>query len=118
MNAYPQFPPPGPGGYPQQGGYGYQPGPPMYPYGRPPDNNLVYGLVATIICCMPLGIVSIVKATRVNSLWAQGRFEESHRAARSARTWAIWSAVAAVFVLASYVVLYFWFWASVAASAN
>ncbi|MEE2032631.1 CD225/dispanin family protein [Rhodococcus chondri] len=110
MNAYPQFPPPGTGGYPPPGGYRYPAGYPMHPYGPPPNNNLVYGLVVTIVYCMPIGIVSIVKATRVNALWAQGRFEEAHRAAASARTWAIWSAVAAVLVLAAYVVLYFWFW--------
>ena len=35
-------------------------------YGQPsqpkPDSNLVWGILATILCCLPLGIVSIVKA--------------------------------------------------------
>ncbi|MEE2060233.1 CD225/dispanin family protein [Rhodococcus artemisiae] len=110
MNAYRQFPPPGPG----PGVYGS----PFHPYGRPPENNLVWGIVATVVFCMPIGIVSLVKASRVNNLWAQGRFDEAHRAARSAKTWAIWSAVIWVVGLMALVVAYFAFWAAVVATTN
>lgn len=38
-------------------------------YGQPsqpkPDSNLVWGILTTILCCLPLGIVSIVKASKV-----------------------------------------------------
>ena len=51
------------------------------PYGAPspaPDNNLVWAILSTLFCCLPLGIVSIVKAASVNSLWAQGQYDQAH----------------------------------------
>lgn len=35
-----------------------------------PDNNLVWGILVTILCCLPFGIVSIIKASSVDNLWA------------------------------------------------
>ena len=34
-----------------------------------PDNNLVLAIICTICCCLPLGIVGIVKASKVNGLY-------------------------------------------------
>lgn len=105
---------PPPGGYAQQPGYPQQPGHPQqpgypqpgYPYAYPaaPDNYLVWGILTTILCCLPLGVVSLIQSSRVNKLWAEGRFDEAHRAAQSAKTWAIWSAAAAVLWIAVIVV--------------
>lgn len=113
----PQPPPYGPGGYhppSQPYGYGY----PGSQFGPPPNNNFVYGIIATVLCCSPLGIVSLVKSSKVGSLWAQGRFEESRKAAASAKAWAIWAGVIWALALVAYVVLFFVFWAAVAESAN
>jgi len=33
--------------------------------GNPPDNNLVWAILCTVMCCMPLGIVAIIKSTKV-----------------------------------------------------
>lgn len=90
-----QYPPPPPG-------YGY-PGQPQY-YGPPPENNLVWGILTTIFCCLPLGIVSIVKASQVNSLWFQGFYAEAHRAAEEAKKWAMWSAISLAILFALYIV--------------
>lgn len=85
-----------------QPGYGQPPaayGQPGVPaYSPPPANNMVWGILTTILCCLPLGIVSIVKAGQVNSLWAQGRQAEAYDAAKQAGTWAIVAAVAGVIV--------------------
>ena len=86
------YPPPPPGGYPPPpppgGGYLPPPG-----YGTQPDSNLVWAILVTVLCCLPLGIVSIVKSTQVSGLWAQGRYAEAHQAADDAKKWAIWGAV-------------------------
>lgn len=63
----------------------------MTQYSARPDNHLVLAILSTIFCCIPLGIVSIVRATQVSSLWAQGRFAEAQRSADGAKRWATWS---------------------------
>jgi len=42
---------------------------------------------------MPFGIVALVKAVSVNSLWALGRVDAAHRASRSARNWCLLAAL-------------------------
>ena len=81
---YPPPPPPG-GGFP-----------PQQPQGAQPSTHLVLGILTTLFCCLPFGVVSIVKATQVNGLWVQGRYPEAQAASDAAKKWAIWSAVAAV----------------------
>ena len=63
------------------------------PANKPPDNNLVWAIVSTILCCWPLGIVSIIKSTKVNSLWAQGDHAGAQKSADDAKKWAIYSAI-------------------------
>src|SRR6185369_10546486 len=99
-----QPPPPPPSGPPPYG----QP-----PYGAPqggypaqqPDSNLVWGILCALLCCLPLGVVSIVYASKVSGLWVQGRYAEAQTAADNAKKWAIWGAVAGVIVLIIYGVL-------------
>lgn len=79
--------------------------PPAEQYGEPPSNNLVWAILATIFCCLPLGIVSIVYAAQVNSKWAAGDHAGARDAAAKARQWAIWSAVAGIVVAVLWVVL-------------
>ena len=72
---------------------------------KPPDNNLVWAIVSTVLCCWPLGIVSIIKSTKVNSLWTQGDFTGAQKSADDAKKWAIYSAVGAVIFWVLYIVL-------------
>jgi hypothetical protein len=88
--------------YPQQPPYGWQPN-----YGPPPENNLVWAVLSTVMCCLPLGIVAIVKANQVNTLWFQGYHAEAHRAADEARKWAMWSAISFGIVIALYLIFVF-----------
>lgn len=63
-----------------------------------PDNHMVFAILVTILCCLPFGIVAMVKASQVDALWAQGLHKEARLAADSANTWckaSLWSAVAA-----------------------
>lgn len=69
------------------------------PHVSPPSSYLLFGILTTIFCFLPFGIVSIVKGSSVATLWAQGRYEEAHRASRASRNWAI-AAVVAVPVMA------------------
>jgi hypothetical protein len=70
-----------------------------------PDNYLVWAILTTICCCMPLGIVSIVHSSKVNSAYYAGDYEGAIRASEDAKKWAMWSAI----VFGICLVLYFLF---------
>jgi hypothetical protein len=78
-----------PGGYgaPAQTGYGYA------ARGPAPNNYLVWAILATLFCCLPAGIVAIVKAASVNGKWNAGDQAGAEEAANQAKTWVIISAV-------------------------
>ena len=75
-----------------------------------PDDNFVWAILSTFLCCFPLGIVAIVKSMQVEKLWLQGRKEEARRAALSAKYYAKWSAL----IFFGVVFIYFIFLAKVA----
>lgn len=63
-------------------------------------NNLVWAILTTLFCCLPLGVVSIVYAAQVDGKRAAGDIAGARAAADKARTWAILSAVSvAVLIL-------------------
>ena len=61
-----------------------------------PDNYLVWAILSTVLCCVPLGIVAIVKSSKVDSLWLNGNYAESIQAANDAKKWALISAGAGI----------------------
>ena len=67
---------------------------PTYSANKPvkPDNFLIWGILTTILCCLPLGIVSVVYASKVDGLYHNGQFDDAKKAASNAKTWAIVSA--------------------------
>ncbi|CAM00810.1 interferon-induced transmembrane protein [Saccharopolyspora erythraea NRRL 2338] len=87
-----------PGGYnPASGPQPQQPyGQPGYgqpaPYGQPgygaapPNNNIGWG-IGSIFLCWPFAIPSLIKATSVQNLWAQGQFQQAQEAADEAKKW-------------------------------
>ncbi|AGM04670.1 hypothetical protein ED92_26275 [Amycolatopsis sp. MJM2582] len=85
-------------GDPQGGGGFNNPGP-------PPNNNLVWAILTTILCCLPFGIVAIVKANQVNTLWAQGQPAAAQEAADAAKKWSIIAAIVGGVLIVLYVVL-------------
>lgn len=86
---------------------GSPPGIPNSPgnYQVAPDTNLVWAILATLFCCLPLGIVSIVKASQVTSLWAQGQYDAARKASEDAKKFALWSVGAGLAVAVLYVVV-------------
>jgi hypothetical protein len=87
------LPPPAPG----------QPLPPLsapgYGFGNLPPSiptNLVWAILSTILCCLPLGIVSIVYAAQVNTYLFRGDIFHAQRSSRRARNWAIISVIVSV----------------------
>ncbi|OMC14712.1 hypothetical protein A5747_17940 [Mycobacterium sp. IS-836] len=65
----------------------------------------MWSILVTLFCCLPLGIVAIVKSSQVNGLWAQGQYAEAQAAADSAKKFVIWSAVIGVVVGIIYAII-------------
>lgn len=52
-----------------------------------PKTWFVESILATIFCCIPFGIVGIINANKVESLYYAGDYEGSMRASREAGKW-------------------------------
>jgi len=93
------FPPPPPG---MPVGYGYAPRGVGMPAGPAPPNYLTQAILVTLFCCLPAGIVAIVKASQVNGLWNNGDLAGAQAASRSARQWGLASLLIGLAVIAVY----------------
>ena len=91
----PPPPPPAPG---------YNEGPAVG--GTPPPNYLVWAIVSTVLCCLPLGIVSIVFAAQVNGKFAAGDVAGAQNSSAKAKRFAIIAAVVGLVVNAIYLAVY------------
>lgn len=72
------------------------PGSFQQPYGNPgnmnrpcPETNLVWAILCTVLCCLPLGIVAILKANKVETYYNMGNYEAALQASQDARKWSL-----------------------------
>ncbi len=49
----------------------------MQEYNERPSNNLLWAILSTLFCCLPLGIMSIISAAKVDGLYNEGKFSEA-----------------------------------------
>lgn len=71
-----------------------------------PDNNLVWAILSTVLCCLPLGIVSIISATKVDNLWNNRQYDAATAEAKKAKQWAVYAAIAAGVIWALYFIVF------------
>ena len=71
-----------------------------------PNSYLALAIISTILCCLPTGIVSIVYATKVNSAYADGNYDEANSASKNAKTWGFVSVGLGLFGIIIYVVFF------------
>ena len=50
-----------------------------------PDNGMIWSILNTVLCCVPLGIWAIIKSNDVNRLYDSGNYKEAEESAKSAR---------------------------------
>lgn len=55
-----------------------------------PKNYLVESILVTIFCCLILGIIGIVNASKVNSEYEAGNYEGAVAASKQAKQWTMW----------------------------
>lgn len=70
-----------------------------------PQNYLLWSILATIFCCLPLGIVSIIFSAQVSGKYFAGDYEGARRASRYAQYWIIASIVVGVVTATLYIPL-------------
>ncbi len=52
-----------------------------------PKSYLLESILITMFCCMPFGVVGIVKASSVSSAYSTGNYEEAQRLSAEAAKW-------------------------------
>ena len=77
----------------------------MMPPQIKPNNMMVFAILTTIFCCLPFGIVAIVYAAQVNSLWEAGNYPAAYNAAGKAKNWSIIAAACGALWIIVYVIL-------------
>lgn len=71
-----------------------------------PKTWLVESILVTLFCCLPLGIVGIVYAAKVNSLYAAGLTEAAQQASAKAGKWTKLGFFLGIIMIILYAVLY------------
>ncbi|MCX4261288.1 MAG: CD225/dispanin family protein [Alistipes sp.] len=57
-----------------------------------PNNWLAWSVLSTLFCCLPLGVVGIVFASKVDAAWAAGNYEGARYSAEKAKMFVYMSA--------------------------
>ena len=63
---------------------------------------VIFAILTTVLCCLPLGIASIIYASKINSLQNAGDYAGAQQAAKKAKTFAIIGAVVGLIVSVIY----------------
>lgn len=71
-----------------------------------PKTWMVESILVTIFCCLPFGIVGIVNASKVSSLFATGNIEAAQKASAEAGKWTKIGLIVGVVVGIIYMVIY------------
>ena len=71
-----------------------------------PGSNMILAVLTTVCCCLPLGIVRIVYAPKVDGLYFAGDYAGALAAAKSARTWSVIGIVASLVIGIIYLLIY------------
>ena len=85
------------GPQPQQGYY-QQPQPnyaaqPAQPYVPQPESHLALAIFTTLCCCLPLGIVAIIKSSKVSEYYSLKQYDAAIAASNEAKKWCTYAMI-------------------------
>ena len=78
--------------------------PPAVPNEQCPPTNLVWAILSTILCCIPLGIVAIIYSVKVSQKYQQGDIEGAKHYSEVSAWWCIGTIIGGI-VLSPFVSL-------------
>jgi hypothetical protein len=73
--------------------------------GSKPDNNMLWAILCTVFCCVPLGIVAIINAAKVDGLYRSGDYDGAQEAADNAKKYALYGLIFGIVVFVFYFIL-------------
>ncbi|WP_266364326.1 CD225/dispanin family protein [Tellurirhabdus rosea] len=77
-----------------------------YPGGVMPKTWLVESILVTLFCCLPLGIVGIINASRVESRYRIGDLAGAQQASLEAGRWTKYGLLASLVIIGIYFLLF------------
>lgn len=81
--------------------------PPEPPVQKPmPKTWMAESILVTIFCCLPFGIVGIIYAAKVSSLYAAGKYEGAEAASKNAGKWTKIGFFVSLAVIIIYMIFY------------
>ena len=69
-----------------------------------PDNYLVWAILVTVLCCLPLGVASIIYSVKVGSLYAQGDYNGAVDASQKAKKFAMIGGIGGLIFIVIYII--------------
>ena len=69
-----------------------------------PDNYLVWAILVTVLCCLPLGVASIIYSVKVGSLYAQGAYNGAVDASQKAKKFAMIGGIGGLVFIIIYII--------------
>jgi len=84
---------------------------PNVPYNAPavagtrPKNWLVESILVTLFCCLPFGIIGIIHATKVDTFWTSGQYDEAYKSSKEAAKWVKLGAICGFVLIVLYALL-------------
>lgn len=69
-----------------------------------PENYLVWAILVTVLCCLPLGVASIIYSVKVGSLYAQGDYNGAVDASQKAKKFAMIGGIGGLVFIIVYVI--------------
>ena len=69
-----------------------------------PANYLVWAILVTVLCCLPLGVASIIYSVKVGSLYAQGDYNGAVDASQKAKKFAMIGGIGGLVFIIIYVI--------------
>lgn len=64
--------------------------PPVPPLSPMPKTWLVESIIITCFCCLPFGIMGIINATKIETLYLSGAYEQALYRSKQAKKWTLW----------------------------
>jgi len=71
-----------------------------------PNNYMVLAIFTTVCCCLPLGIVAILKANSVDSLYTMKQYDAAIQASNEAKKWSLIGIISSVIIWFIYIIFF------------